>query len=77
MRCVYAVLVLLIAQPAFAQTYLKREPLWLRAYDSVLVTSGTCGPAKVMKVTGSLGALPRKRVCIATGEERASLGFVQ
>ncbi len=77
MRWIFVAAVVLIAQPAFAQTYLKREPLFLRAYASVLVTSGTCGPARVMKVTGSLGALPRKRVCVATGEERASLGFIQ
>ncbi len=77
MRCAFAVIILLIAQPAFAQTYLKREPLVLRAYAFVLVASAACGPAKVMKVTGSLGALPRKRVCVATGEERASLGFIQ
>ena len=77
MRYVFAALALLIAQPASAQTYLKREPLVLRAYASVLVATGTCGPAKVLKVTGSLGALPRKRVCVATGEERASLGVIQ
>lgn len=77
MRCLLAVAVLLIVQPAFAQTYLKREPLVLRAYTSVLVNSAACGPARVMKVTGSLGALPRKRTCIVMGEERASLGVVQ
>lgn len=77
MRGVLAIAVLLIAQPAFAQTYLKREPLVLRAYASVLVQTGACGPARVMKVTGSLGALPRKRVCMAIRNETASLGFVQ
>ena len=77
MRWTFAAVVLLIVQPAAAQTFLKREPLFLRAYTSVLVQSGACGPAKVMKVTGSLGALPRKRVCVATGEETASLGFVR
>lgn len=74
---VVAVGVLFAAQPGFAQTYLNREPLHLRAYSSVLVVSPACGPARVMKVTGSIGALPRKRVCLAIGEERASLGIIQ
>lgn len=77
MRGLLAVVVLLVAQPAFAQTYLKREPLLLRAYASVLVQTSACGPAHVMRVTGSTGARPRKRVCVPIGVERASLGFVQ
>lgn len=64
------------ATPTFATpTFLKREPYFLPPSSVVFVDNGTCGVGKVLKVTGALGAIRRKKVCVAMGREEASRTF--
>jgi len=80
MRTVFAVALLCFASaPCLAQdatpTFLKREPYFLPPSSVVFVDNGTCGVGKVLKVTGALGAIRRKKVCVAMGREEASRTF--
>jgi hypothetical protein len=59
--------------PCFAQTVLKSEPLALAAYEVAFVQDSSCGTGKVMKVTGAIRGLHRKRVCVVLGSAQASL----
>lgn len=52
--------------------FLKKEPYFLSPWSVVYVDNGTCGVGKVLKVTGALGALRRKKVCVPMGPEQAS-----
>jgi hypothetical protein len=61
-------------QPVLAQTVLKTEPLALAPYEVAFVQDSTCPAGKVLKVTGSIRGLHRKRICVALASERASLG---
>jgi hypothetical protein len=77
MRTVVAfALLCAISAPATAQelapNFLKREPYFLSPWSVVYVDNGTCGVGKVLKVTGALGALRRKKVCMPMGREEAS-----
>lgn len=77
MRSVIAVGVLcVIAGPCFAQSlspnFLKKEPYFLSPYSVVFVDNGSCGVGKVLKITGAIGALRRKKVCVPMGREEAS-----
>lgn len=64
------------ATPMFATpTFLKREPYFLPPSSVVFIDNGTCGVGKVLKVTGALGAIRRKKVCVAMGREEASRTF--
>ncbi len=62
-----------IAEPGFAQTILKYEPLYLAPYEVAFVHNASCGAEMVLKVTGSMRSLPRKRVCVPSTLEQASL----
>jgi hypothetical protein len=62
-----------IALPCAAQTVLKSEPLLLSPYEIVLVESALCPPGQVMKVTGAIRGLHRRRSCVALAAEQASL----
>jgi hypothetical protein len=59
--------------PCAAQTVLKSEPLVLAPYEIALVQDWSCGAGKVLKVTGSIRGLHRKRACVAIASEQASL----
>ena len=59
--------------PCFAQTVLKSEPLVLAPYEVALVQDYSCGAGRVMKVTGAIRGLNRKRACVALGSPQASL----
>jgi hypothetical protein len=65
-----------VSAPCLAQDlslkFLKKEPYFLSPSSVVFVADGTCGVGKVKKVTGELGALRRKRVCVPMGPEQAS-----
>jgi hypothetical protein len=75
-RVLMAGLVLLaVAQPSFAQTLLKAEPLALAPHAVVLVDNGSCSTGKVLKVT-VIARLRRKKVCVSAEELQASLGTV-
>ncbi len=65
MRVLAAMLILsAIALPCPAQTILKSEPLVLAPYEVVLVQDASC-PGKVLKVTGAIRGLHRKRACVS------------
>ncbi|MDO8978673.1 MAG: hypothetical protein Q7V17_05515 [Afipia sp.] len=68
-----------VSAPCMAQemspNFLKKEPYFLSAWSVVYVDNGTCGVGKVMKVTGAIGALRRKKACVPMGPEQASRTF--
>jgi hypothetical protein len=49
-----------IAEPGFARTILKHEPLYLAPDEVVYVYSAPCGAGMALKATGSMRNLPRK-----------------
>jgi hypothetical protein len=59
--------------PCVAQTILKSEPLILAPYEIAFVQDGSCPSGKVLKVTGAIRGLHRKRVCVPLAGEQASL----
>jgi len=62
------------ALPCSAQTILKSEPLVLAPYEVAFVQDFSCPVGKVLKVTGAIRGLHRKRICVPLASERASLG---
>jgi hypothetical protein len=74
MRILVSVLILsAIAAPCSAQTILRNEPLALAPYEVAFVQDASCPAGKVLKVTGAIRGLPRKRACVALSAEQASL----
>ena len=74
MRILASVLLLsAVALPCSAQTVLKSEPLVLAPYEIAFVQDTSCGVGKVLKVTGAIRGLHRKRVCVTIAAEQASL----
>lgn len=65
------------ASSSSAQNLLTSEPLILAPYETALVLDGSCSAGKVLKVTGAIRGLRRKKVCVPMGETRASLGLLQ
>jgi hypothetical protein len=62
-----------IAWPCLAQILLKSEPLLLAPYEIVFVESALCPPGQVLKVTGAIRGLHRRKTCVAPAAEQASL----
>lgn len=62
-----------VALPCLAQTVLKSEPYILAPYEIALVQDASCPAGKVLKVTGAIRGLHRKKVCVALAAEQASL----
>jgi hypothetical protein len=62
-----------VALPCVAQTILKTEPLSLAPYQSAYVSDSSCAAGKVLRVTGAMRNMPRKKVCVSLGLEQASL----
>jgi len=74
MRCVFALIFLsAVSQPAFAQTVLKSEPLYLAPNEVAYVSHVSCEGKLVLRVTGSMRHLPRKKVCVAIEHDQAAL----
>ena len=74
MRILASVLILsAVALPCSAQTVLKSEPLSLAPYEVAFVQDASCPVGKVLKVTGAIRGLHRKRICVALASEQASL----
>jgi hypothetical protein len=74
MRIFASVLILSgVALPCSAQTVLKSEPLVLAPYEVAFVQDAVCPVGKVLKVTGAIRGLHRKRVCVVLAAEQASL----
>lgn len=57
-----------MALPCSAQTVLKSEPLALAPYEVAFVHDASCPAGKVLKVTGAIRGLHRKRSCVALAE---------
>jgi hypothetical protein len=52
---------------------LKSEPLALAPYEVAFVQDASCPAGRVLKVTGAIRGLHRKRVCVVLSSEQASL----
>jgi hypothetical protein len=63
---------LLVATPSLAQTIRSSEPFLLAPYEVALVQDGSCSIGHVLKVTGAIRGLRRKKICIPTGTLQAS-----
>ena len=61
------------AVPCLAQTVLKSEPLILAPYEIAFVQGASCPAGKVLKVTGAIRGLHRRKACVALAAEQASL----
>ena len=61
------------ASPCLAQTVLKSEPLILAPYEIAFVQDASCPAGKVLKVTGAIRGLHRRKLCVALTSEQASL----
>jgi Family of unknown function (DUF6719) len=55
-------------QPSFAQKFLTTEPLTLDPYVVVYVNDGSCSAGKILKVTGAVRGLHRKKSCVTASE---------
>lgn len=64
-----------IASPCLAQAVLRSEPLLLAPYEVVFVQNAACPAGMVLKVTGSIRGLHRRKTCVAFTAEQASLAF--
>ena len=74
MRILASVLIFLaVTLPCSAQTVLKSEPLALAPYEVAFVQDASCPAGKVLKVTGAIRGLHRKRICVSLASEQASL----
>ena len=62
-----------VASPCFAQTVLKSEPYILAPYEIAFVQDASCPAGKVLKVTGAIRGLHRRKACVALVAEQASL----
>ena len=74
MRTLFSGLILcVLTLPCVAQTVLRSEPLVLAPYKRVYVQAASCPVGKVLKVTGSIRGLHRKKACVALAGDQASL----
>ena len=55
-------------QPSFAQKLLTTEPMILDPYAVVFVNNGSCSAGKILKVTGAIRGLHRKKSCVPATE---------
>ena len=62
-----------VAVPCLAQTVLKSEPLILSPYEVAFVQDASCPVGKVLKVTGAIRGLHRRKACVTLASEQASL----
>ena len=62
-----------VALPCLAQTVLKSEPFILAPYEIAFVQDVSCPAGKVLKVTGAIRGLHRRKTCVTLAAEQASL----
>jgi hypothetical protein len=62
-----------VALPCVAQTVLKSEPLVLAPYEVAFVQDASCPVGKVLKVTGAIRGLHRRKACVSLAGVQASL----
>jgi hypothetical protein len=73
MRVLASVLIFSAAAlPCAAQTILKSEPLVLAPYEVAFVQDAACPAGRVLKVTGAIRGLHRKKVCVVLSSAQAS-----
>ena len=68
----FALIVAAVMPLCGAHTVLKSEPLVLAPYETAFVEDISCPGGKVLKVTGAIRGLDRRRVCVALSDEQAS-----
>ena len=68
-----ALILSLLALQCLAQTVLKSEPLMLAPYEIAFVRDASCPSGKVLKVTGAIRGLNRRKACVSLAAEQASL----
>jgi hypothetical protein len=68
-----ALLLSAVALPCLAQTVLKSEPLALAPYEIAFVQDASCPAGTVLKVTGAIRGLHRRKACVVLAAEQASL----
>jgi hypothetical protein len=74
MRALLSVLILsALTLPCFAQNVLKSEPLVLAPYEIAYVQNASCPAGEVLKVTGAIRGLHRKKACVTLASDQASL----
>ena len=74
MRTLFSGLILTaLTLPCLAQNVLKSEPLVLAPYDTAYVRDASCPVGKVLRVTGAIRGLHRKRTCVTLASTQASL----
>jgi hypothetical protein len=59
--------------PCLAQNVLKSEPLVLAPYETAYVQDASCPVGKVLRVTGAIRGLHRKKACVVLATGQASL----
>ena len=64
-KVVFAFVVTAVVLPCSARTILKSEPLLLAPYEIAYVQDASCRAGKVLKITGTIRGLDRKRLCVA------------
>ena len=64
-----------LTAPCFAQTVLKSEPLVLAPYEVAFVQDASCPAGKVLKVTGAIRGMHRRKSCVTLTDEQASLAI--
>jgi len=62
-----------VALPCLAQNVLKSQPLVLAPYEIAYVQDASCPAGKVLKVTGAIRGLHRKKACVMLVADQASL----
>jgi len=70
---VFSAVAVTVSLPCFAQTILKSEPLVLAPYEVAFVQDASCPVGKVLKVTGAIRGLHRRKACVTVSAEQASL----
>ena len=68
----FALIVTAVMPLCAAQAVLKSEPLVLAPYEIAFVEKTSCPAGKVLKVTGAIRGLDRKRACVVLPDEQAS-----
>jgi hypothetical protein len=76
MRALLSGLIFCVAiLPCLAQNILKSEPLVLAPYETAYVQDASCPAGKVLKVTGAIRGLHRKKACVVLATDQASLAI--
>ena len=70
---IFSAVAVAVSVPCAAQTILKSEPLALAPYEVAFVWDASCPAGQVLKVTGAIRGLHRRKACVALAAEQASL----